>query len=205
MLIKEIIIIILASAILGLSLAFPNTSEIFSALIYMAIIIVVNVLAKKVWAYYYEANTEFKFWSWYHFGFRRDSHFKEPLPMFWLPLAFSLITKGLFFWPAILEFDITPRTERVSRRHGLYRFTEMAETHVAEIAIAGIVANMILAILAYILGFATLGKLSVYYLLFSLIPLGSLDGSKIFFGSRYLWITFVVIALIFAFFAFIPA
>ena len=199
---KEILVIIIAAIILGLSVSFLDVSLLLISTISFIIIIGANVAVKKIYAYSLEADTKTKFWEWYQYGFPRAAHFKKPLPMMWLPLVLSLISKGFFWWLAILEFDVKPRVERVSRRHGLYRFSEITDWHVALIASVGIVINLILAIIGYIVAswlpaaeqFATL---SIYFAAWSIIPLGSLDGSKIFFGSRALWFTLLVIVGIF--------
>ncbi len=190
-------IILIASLILGLAVSFLEPSLFFIAVISFLILISLNVLAKKIYAYYLEADTKTKFWAWYQYGFAKKSHFKKPLPMFWLPLALSLLTTGFFWWLAILEFDVKPRVERISRKHGLYRFSEMTDWHVALIATAGIFVNIILATIGYFIGFETFARLNLYFAAWSIIPLSNLDGSKILFGSKVLWFAMLIIISIF--------
>lgn len=193
----EALIIILAAIILAISIAFKDLSIIYAATISFLIIIGANVLIKKIIGYTLEINVKTKFWSWYQYGFRKDAHFKKPIPMVWLPLLLSLLTKGFFQWLAILEFDVTPKTERVAKRHGLYRFTQLTEWHIAWIATWGIIFNFVLAIIGYIAGFELFARLSIYFIAWSIIPLSGLDGAKIFFSSRGLWMTlFTIIAII---------
>jgi len=192
----EIFIIVLASLILGVSVGFDNAPIAYTAGISFLIIIGANVLIKKIVGFFLEINVRTRFWSWYQYGFRKDSHFKKPVPMLWVPLLGSLFSKGIFWWLAILEFDVTPKTERVAKRHGLYRFTQVTEWHVAWIAAWGIILNFALAIIAYIAGFELFARLSLYFAAWSIIPLSGLDGSKIFFASRGLWITLATITLI---------
>ena len=193
---KEALVILLASIVLALSIAFKNTTLTLVAFVSFLIIITVNVFAKKVVGYYFETNVKTRFWSMYHFGLRKASHFKGSVPMVWLPLLLSLLTKGVLWWLAILEFDVEVKPERASRRHGLYRFTEVTEWHMAWIAIWGIIANVVVAIGGYILGFELFAKLGIYYAAWSLVPFSSLDGSKIFFGNKILWILMVIITVI---------
>ena len=194
----EITTIVLASIILAVTYSFRNTRLFIWAGISFLIIITLNVLAKKIIAYNFEAKARIKFWGWFQFGFGKKAHFKKPLPMLWLPLVLSFFTKGLLnFWFGILEFDIKPKTERVSRRHGLYRFSEMTDWHIALIVAAGIVINLIASIVGYVAGFETFARLSIWFAAWSLIPISSLDGSKLFFGSRALWFTMLVIVGIF--------
>ena len=194
---KEIATIILATIILGLVVSYPSTKTILAASISLLIIITLNILAKKSLGHYFEAKVNPKFWSWYQYWFTKRSHFKKPVPMLWLPLLVAFLSQGLFWWLAILEFDVSPKTERVSRRHGLYRFSEMTDWHIALIATAGIVINLLASIVGYLLGFEFFARLSIFYAFWSIIPLSSLDGSKIFFGSRALWITIFIITSIF--------
>ena len=199
---KEIVIVFIASIILAFTIAYSNFSLIAYAITFFVVIIGLNVIVKKIVAYNFESDVKINFWSVYRYGFRKDSHFKKHIPMLWLPLLLSFITRSLFWWLAILEFDVAPRTERVSRRHGLYRFTEMTEWHIAVIAAFGIAANLLLAIIGYfIAGWIPYGevfvKLNIYFAFWSIIPLSNLDGSKILFGSKVLWFTMLIITAIF--------
>ena len=192
----ETTIIILAAIILAMSISFQDTSIMYATTICFFIIIGANVLTKKAIGYLFEIDVKTKCWSWHQYGFRKDAHFKKPIPMIWLPLLLSLLTKGFFQWLAILEFDVTPKTERVAKRHGLYRFTQVTEWHIAWIATWGIILNFILAIIGYIAGFELFAKLSIYFITWSILPLSGLDGAKIFFSSRGLWITIATILII---------
>jgi hypothetical protein len=193
---KELLIIILASIVLALTVAFKDRAIFYTAAISFLIILVINVLVKKSVGYYLETKVKTKFWSIYQYGFRKDFHFKKPLPMIWLPLLLTLFTKGTLLWLGILEFDVEAKTERVSRRHGLYRFTQVTEWHMAWIVVWALVANLIVAIIAYIANFELLTRLSIYFIAWSTIPLPGLDGSKIFFSSRALWAVVFTIAMI---------
>jgi len=199
----EIIIILSAAVILGFTVSIPTLSEVAASIIYFIVIISANILIKKVIAYYLEAKVTTRFWSWYQFGFAKKSHFKKPIPMFWLPPLLSLISKGYLLWLAILEFDIKAKTERVSKRHGLYRFSEMTDWHIGVIAAWGIAINLILAIIGYLAGFEFFAKLNIWYALWSIVPISTLDGSKILAGSRGLWFTLLVIIAIFLGYSFI--
>ena len=194
---REIFVILLAIVLLAVSISFSDTTIMYKALLSFAIIIIANVIAKKITAYLLEADIKIRFWSWYQYGLKKGSHFKKPLPMAWLPLLLSLVSQGMIWWMAILEFDVKPRTERVSRRHGLYRFTEMTGGHLALIATIGIITNLVLGVIGYVAGFELFAKLSIFYAAWSLIPISNLDGTKILFGSRGLWFTMFVILAIF--------
>lgn len=192
---RDLVIIFVASLIIALSLAFPqkNFELLLSLFISVLIIITINTFAKKFFAYKLETNVTLGFWSTYYYGFSKKSHFKSPLTMAWLPLLGSLITLGNIVWMPIIEFDVEARPERISRRHGLYRFTEVTEWHIALIAAAGIFSTIFFGIIGYFMGFETFARLSIFYAAWSIVPLGKLDGTKIFFGSRNLWFTLLIV------------
>lgn len=190
---KEILTIILASLVLAIAVSFPDLKNFTYPFLSFLIIITISGLVKKTYAYYLEADTNIKFWSMYQYGFKRKSHFKKPLPMVWLPLVLAPLK---LWWFGILETEIIARTERVSKKHGLYRFSEMTDWHIAWINSFGIITTLILAVLGYFLDFGEFSKLALYYTLWSIIPIGGLDGTKIFFGSRYLWAALAIFLLI---------
>jgi hypothetical protein len=200
--IREIAVIFFAVIILGFSIAFKKSSDIIIyTLLSLLIIISINVAIKKIIGYLFEINVKTKFWSWHRYWFRKGDHFASPLPMFWIPLLISLISQGALWWLAILEFDVAPRVERASKKHGLYRFTEVTEWHVGWIAAFGLLSSLFLGVTGYLLGFELFSKISIFYAAWSIIPLSSLDGSKIFFASRTLWSTIAIITFIITFWA----
>jgi len=190
---KEILTVILAIVILGLSVSFLNPELIGYTLLSFVIIIGTNFLVKKAVAFHYEADIRMKFWAWYQYGFKGRSHFKRPIPMAWLPLVLAPLG---WKWLAILETEITAKTERVSKRHGLYRFSEMTEWHIALIIAAGLITNLILALIGYSFGFELFSKLSIYFSVWSIIPFSKWDGAKILFGGKILWASLTVIVLL---------
>jgi hypothetical protein len=192
---KEASIIFIATLVIALSFTYPtrNFSTLLIFFTSFLIIITANFAAKKFFAYNLETNVDLNLWSINHFGLAKSAHFNKPLPMLWLPILTSLISLGKFIWIPIIEFDVSPRPERISRRHGLYRYTEVTEWHLALIAAAGIFINIVLAIIAYFAGFEQFTKLSVMFAFWNLLPVSRLDGSKIFFGSKNLWFALVLI------------
>jgi len=194
---KEIIVFILASIILSLAVSYKNPPILLYSFISFLVIIGGNIIVKKIVSYHFETKVYTKFWSLYRFGFKEESHFKKPIPMAWLPLILSLVTKGIVWWFAILEFDVAPKTERIARRHGLYRFTQVTEWHMAWIATWAIIMNILMAIVGYIAGYELFAQLNVYFALWSIIPIANSDGSKILFANRALWTTLFIILLIF--------
>ncbi|MEM4625424.1 MAG: hypothetical protein QXJ28_01490 [Candidatus Pacearchaeota archaeon] len=209
---KEVVHILIAIVVATFVLSFSfimkgefHYSLLLFNLLAVAIVISINILGKKFAAYYYEAKIEVNTWMWQRYGFMRHKHFKKPIPAGVLvPFFVSLLSFGNFIWLALMEFDVYSTAARASRRHGKYRFTEMTDIHIGLIAAAGVVFNLIFSIILYLIGLPEISKISIYYALFSLVPFGNLDGTKIFFGSVVLWISLMVISTIFLGFTFVP-
>ena len=221
---RELFYIALAVVIVWFAVSFARVaagnqisySLIFLNLAVVALVIILNVFTKKIVAHFYEAKIEHKAWTIQRFGFGREHHFNKPVPAgIIIPFFLSITTLGYWIWMAVLEFDIYSTTARAAKRHGMHRFTEITEIHMGLIAASGVVINLFAAIIGYIIGFPEFSKLSIYYACYSMIPLGNLDGAKIFFsggditrgskplGLPTLWAVLGIICLIFLFFSFI--
>jgi hypothetical protein len=207
---KEVLLILISALILGFSAAMFNLSFVFSFSIIFIIIITLNILVKKLVAYYHEADANLKFWNFHRFWFTERSHFPVPIPMFWLPIFLSYIARGSLQWLGILETNITPRIERAVRRHkihekgGVVRVSEITEKESATILGAGVILNILLALIALVIftklpsisSLVYFAKFNAYYSLWSLIPVSSLDGTKILMGRTKIWIALIVLSVI---------
>ncbi|MEM3112895.1 MAG: hypothetical protein QXI33_00530 [Candidatus Pacearchaeota archaeon] len=171
---------------------------LFLSLIFISIILVGNILTKKISAYYFESELYVKIWMWERYGFKRHEYLNTPIPLgILLSAIIALITKGFFIFMAVLESDAEGTSARASKRHGIYRFTELTENNLGMILASGVVFNLLLAVFAYLADLSLLGRWSIFYAAYSLLPFGSLDGTKIFFGNRVVWFTLAVITSIF--------
>jgi len=194
---KEIISLVLVLIVLAFSNSFINLSLFLQSLIFFAVILFFYVASKKLMAYYLESGEETKIWTFQRWGWYERSYFKNPIPVgIILPFVLSILSLGYIKWFAVTESEVKPTEARVVRRHDVYSYTEMTEWHLALISASGILVCFILAIIAYLFNYPELSRLSIYFASFNLLPLGKLDGTRIFFGSRILYVIFVVIALI---------
>lgn len=199
---KEIIGLLLALIILAFSNSFKgilasNPSIFINSLFIFAIILIIYTASKKLTAYYYETEEETKLWTFQRYGFYEKSYFKNPIPIgVILSFLLSVVTLGYVKWFAVTESEIKTTPARAVKRHDIYSFSEITDYHLAVISAAGIFFCFLLAIVAYFLNFTDLARLSVFFACFNLLPLGKLDGSRIFFGSRLLYTVLVLIALI---------
>jgi Zn-dependent protease len=113
---------------------------------------------------------------------------------FYLPALLGFLSGGAIKFLALLEFNSKELPGKATKRFGIKRFSEMLEWDDARIGFYGLVAIMILAILAKSLvsfqafPFFLLAKYALYFAIYNIIPFSTLDGMKIFMGSRPLYI-----------------
>jgi len=200
---KELLILIITSIVTAFSVTLVKTWNLFlMVLLGVFILLAVNILVKKIMAYFLESEIEIKFWEIRRFGFRTNQYLKTAFPIG----AFApLISKIIFFplngfvWMASLVFETKAKAYHAAKRHGIYSFSEMTEEHIGRIAAAGIFVNLLLALAFYFIGgnFGTLfAKLNIWFVFFNMIPISDLDGNKIFFGNLVLWSFLAVLTLI---------
>lgn len=203
---KEIAVVLIVAIVLAFTISVIRTKEEFSTtIVIVAAILMINVLSKKITAYYFDSEIEIKLWEIERIGFKPHRKLSKPFPAgVFLPILITFITLplGAIFqvghlkWMASLVFDVKPKVHRAVKRHGLYSFSEMTEYHIGLIAASGMIVNLIAAFIGYFLNQPEFTKLSIYFAFFNLLPLSDLDGNKIFFGSIILWIFLSIITLI---------
>ncbi len=195
---KEITAIAIIGLILAFSISLMRSVELFLyTLVAILLVIVINIAAKKIIAYYYESEIETKIWEFKRYGYKANWHFKKPIPIGgFLPLISTVLTFGYITWMASLVFEVKPKIYRAVKRHGLYSYSEMTERHIGFIAAAGIFANLIFAVVGYLTGFEEFAKFNIYYAFFNMLPIANLDGNKIYFGNVVFWSFLAAIVLI---------
>ena len=195
---KEIISILVIALILAFTISLIETTKIFFySLVAIFFVIAINIFSKKVASFYLDSEIEIKLWEIKRYGFKAHKYFKKPFPAgAFLPIIVTALSAGYLNWFASLIFDVKPKIYRAAKRHGLYSFSEMTELHIGLIAAAGVSANLIFAVIGYLIGFPLFTKLNIYYDFFNLLPLSDLDGNKIFFGSLVLWSFLAAIVLV---------
>lgn len=206
---KEFTAIIVATLVLAFCASLITNLKTFPyVLLSILIIILVNTIAKKIAAYHCDSEIKVRLWEIERYGYKASWRFKKPVPAGLIfPLFFTIISLGYIKWLAALVFDVTPKPYRAAKRHGLYRFSEMTESHIGFIAAAGIVTNLVVAVAAYLIPNIPVEmdfvRLSIFFAFFSMLPFSDLDGNKIFFGSMVLWSFLAAIVLIAMAFAFL--
>lgn len=186
---KEIGTIAISIVVLGFVISLTDLNNlILKSLSAIAVIILLNVLFKKVAAFYLDTEIELQLWTAKRYGIKPGAKFRKPLQLgLIIPLLLKVITMGYLNWTAALTFETKGKNYRAARRHGIYSFSEVTEAQMGYIAAIGIVGTLLGAFIGYLFGFEDFARLSLGYAFFNMIPLSTLDGNKLFFGNLILW------------------
>jgi len=194
---KEMIFIIIAALVIGYVSSFKEITWIYwlSMSGLALIMLFVHHIGQKITAFFYDCSVEIRPWTIKQFGFARNWHFKFDFPMwFVLPISFILLTFGSIKWLALTTFESAPLPGRARRK-----YAELTDWHIALMAAGGFFFNALLAVVCHICGWNDFAMLNIYFMLFNIIPISNLDGSKMFFGSPMLWtfsFAFILILLL---------
>jgi Zn-dependent protease len=204
---KEIVLILIVTFIIGFATSsWGNLKSLQITLISSFLVVGLNVIAKKITSYYLELDIEMRLWEIERYGLKPKQKFKKPFPT---GAILPIISKVLLFpiknfaWMASLVFNTKPKTYRAAKRHGLYSFSEITESHLGLIAASGIIINLICAVIGYFIGFEEFARINIFFAFFNMLPLSDLDGNKIFFGNLILWSFLASLVLIGLFYTFI--
>jgi len=176
----------------------------------VTITILVHNLAHKLTAKRFGGKTEFRVWSMRRYGFARDA--KLPLYLDFLRLKIipikvfplgpiiavlaALFSKGRLYLPLVESFEIEQeRHKRIGRK-----FPNITEYEHSLIALAGPISNILFALILQTVNssgiFDFFITINVLYALVHLIPFSNLDGTKILFGTKYLYLFIALSTLI---------
>lgn len=199
---REVLHILIAIIVMAVVVSFSSLLKLeFAALglalLFSAIIIIINIAAKKWAANSLDADVNHELWMWSRYGFKPSEHLKSSAPMgVILPLVLSAFTLGKLKCMSLLTYQTSALTRRAAKRFGHYSFTEMTQWHHALIGAAGIVASLLLSFIAYFIpGLEGLPKLAAFYAFWNMIPISSLDGTHILFGSRVLYTALAILTI----------
>ncbi|MBD3252584.1 hypothetical protein GF386_02545 [Candidatus Pacearchaeota archaeon] len=198
---KEIIWIIITIIIFGFIIIFPAQTFNPLILIVPVLIVLTDVIVKKIAAPNFNLEVKFKMWELYRYGFYERDHFKKPIPMgLILPFFLSLFSLGSLKIFTFLQFnykDLHLRRALKATGEGQHRRWHINEKDPAFTASWSHLALIALAVIGASFSFPELAKYSIYYGLWNIIPFSQLDGSKMFFGSPVTW-CFVLILYVIA-------
>lgn len=191
---REVIFIIIASAVIGYVTAFPVQSY-YSWLQFSAIgmaILLINVIAKKAAAFKLGCEIEIEPWTVRRYGLRKGDCFKHGLPA-WLiwPVVVVWLSLGRVWWLVLTSFEVFATRRKIGRK-----YAELTEWNIALIAASGIAANLLAAVIAFSLNYEQFAFISLWFVFFNMLPFPAYDGGRIFFGEKLFWIFMFSLSLI---------
>lgn len=198
---KEVAWIVISIIIFEFMVLFPMPNP-FNPIILLVpvIVILTSVFTKKLAANVLSIRIEHKMWEFYRWGFYRRSYSKKPFPMgLVFPIALTIFSLGSIKPFVFLQFEYENIHEkRLLRERGRKRRMEINDSDPGFTAAWGFYSLLLLAIIGAVFKFPELIKYSIYYGAWNLVPFGSLDGMKLFFGSIIAYaflVLFYIIAL----------
>lgn len=168
-------------------------------IIFALIVIIIHQLGHKIIGLRYKVHTEHRTWFIERFWFSSHAKFKFKNPLtnktyncfpigIFLAILTTLISKGKIYLVAIETFIAK---EHPSLRLG-HRWSNLPEFELAIIALAGPAANILFSLILASFNhnniFDMLILMNYTYGLTAMIPISHLDGCKIFFGSKVLYV-----------------
>ncbi|MBR9704354.1 hypothetical protein GOV12_03005 [Candidatus Pacearchaeota archaeon] len=162
------------------------------------LIILTNVIAKKIASWHYSIRIEFEVLKFYRWSYYTRSHLKKPFPIgLVFPFFIAFFTLGIIKPLTFLQFNYkNNKKTRLLKKQGRERRTEINEGDPAYVAAWGVFSLLVLSIIGMIIGFKELAMYPIYYVLWNIIPVSGLDGLKMFFGSILTWAIVLIATLI---------
>src|SRR3989344_4203053 len=197
-----IAVVVFAIVISAKSLLKADFTFFFIAILFAAIIVLVNIYSKKLAASSLDASVFHETWLWSRYGLKPHMKLKNTIPAgVFLPLILSIFSLGIVKCSALLTYETRALKRRASKRFGYYSFTEITDWHNSLIGAAGIIGVLILSIISYLLIPAIpilqgIPTLAIYYAFWNMIPFSKLDGTQILFGSKVLYTALALVTLV---------
>ena len=202
---KEAGIVFISILLMSLIIFFHEKSYYFLWMILISVIIVLFwIFCKKLTAKIIYLEIEHKFWEFQRWGLAKRNYFKKPVTGgVLIPVILSIISMGFITCCSFLQFETKTTPARAIKRYGIKRFSEIMEWDLCLIGFYGILGLLLISIISRIFAFPSAGfdlmllsKYSLYYAIWNLLPISSLDGAKILFGSSRLYIFTLILTAI---------
>lgn len=217
---QEIKHILIATLILAFVFGFDDKQSTFAwsywikNLIIVAIMSAITILihnqAHKFIAKRFGGKTEFRIWGLRRYGFAREAKlpvYLDFLRLKLIPIKFfplgpiiavltTLFSKGRFYIPLVESFEIEQeKHKRIGRQ-----FPNITEYEHSLISLAGPASNVLFALILQTINstgiFDLFITMNILYAIVHLIPISNLDGTKILFGTKYLYLFMILVTLI---------
>ncbi len=185
---KDLINLVLASAICAIAFSIFDMQKVFLYFLFALFFFLLNFFSKYFFAKYLGFDVRSKFLVIGRYWFGDQYKMKYPIPIWVFVFIISFITYSAIKLFIVLGFEYKENIERVKRKF------EYAEYDIAKISILSLlVCFFVTTILFYIdLNFALVG---IWFVLSNILPLGSLDGGRIFYSNWIVWFFYFVFFL----------
>ena len=191
---SEFLVLILTLFLMTFILGFSEfTVERFLySFIFSFFIILVFVIAQKSVANILGIDMKYKLWTFRQFWIKWHYRLNWDFPI-WivLPLLLSIISGGFLKWTAFLVF-VTKTTAKKAAK----KFSEIKEFDLALIASSGIFAVLVLSLILKLFTLDDFASIAVWFSFLNCLPIGNMNGTKILFGSKILWIFITVLTIV---------
>jgi len=208
---RELSYLAIVTFVLTFVFAFNDNRDVFvfsywitnfiKVFVLVGISVFIHDLAHDLAAKRYGFISEYRIWGLKKFGLSRKERYPKTINLFGkkftlnvfpigivIAIFLTLISNGKLFFTAISSYGLMiKKSHRIGRK-----YIEVTDFQEAKIALAGPMANILLAIILSIFNssgvFSTLILINSLMPVFDMIPFPGLDGSKVFWGSKPLFI-----------------
>ena len=174
-------------------------------LILVSVVVMTFVLGVRLGSKLFNYRSEFSIWKLKKYFLSKDSNFPLELTLLdkkilrintlhmgvIISLFLAIVSNGTVFFTAIFTFFIKEKKKIGKERVYLKGFTE------ASIALISVFSIVVLIILFKLMGIQEGIKIASWFLLWNLIPIGPLLGSKILFNSRTIYVGLLIFMILF--------
>jgi len=188
---EDLLNIIIASTLGALLFSIFSINRYIYFIIPVLFFFLVNYFTKMIFAHKLGFKIRTKFLTFKRLWFGEQNKFPFAMPA-WIifPLLFSFLSYSAIKLLTILGFDYETTIKRIRREF------EFIEYDVAKISIAGLISCFFFVLLFYYLKIYEFALVGIWFVLSNSLPLGSLDGSKIFHASWITWSFYFIFFLI---------
>ena len=182
---KELVHLVLAVVLFSFLIwSFSDPGRILFSFIVSSVVILVNVLAKKLTGRYLHLGVEMKIWELKRWGYYQRSELKKGVPVgVFIPFLVAFVSIGAIKVLTFLQTEVSTTIRRVvKKRGGFDRYAELTEWDNWKVIASGMFFNLGLVFVYLIFKndlTLEIAKYSVYYVMWNLLPIGKLDGMKI--------------------------
>jgi len=176
-----------AILVLAVLFSFGSWSALPKYIGIFALVILASVFAKKLAGHFLEVDVETEIWDFRRYWFAERHKLKNPVPLgILIPLFIYMFSYGAFKWLAVLQTEFKSKITKKIRKRKPWSFPEMREIDVALICFSGILSSIVIALVAFAFS-KEISLISLLYAFFNLLPIGKLDGTRLFFSSRIIY------------------